>query len=269
MKGFKLINSKGISILFLLIAMLLMVTIGYVFSYLIPTKQKSLSLAIHSTQAFYIAQSGVEFAVRFATENNWTTPALLLSNLNSPPNNTRNLGPGRFILTYSNTPPNLDTLSSIGEVPIGTERRRISVSNFTSFLAQQGLILWIEPPAYPAPCWFGGGNRRIRFFIKNTGGSSITLNRFSASWSTPPNNRAINRIVIGTNVVFLGTYAYPNCDPCIRNFGNTQTVNANQVLSVLITWNLNIGGQLPVVVTFYDISGNPYPMTLQPAASCP
>ena len=115
--------------------MLLMVTIGYVFSYLIPSKQKSVVFPIQSTQAFFIAQSGVEFAVRYAMTQTppWTTPALL-NNLNTAPNNTRNLGAGSFTLTYTNVAPNLDTLISVGQVPIGTERRRIVVSNFTSFL---------------------------------------------------------------------------------------------------------------------------------------
>ena len=126
-------NSKGISVIFLVIAMLLMITIGYVFSYLIPTKQKSVVFPIQSTQAFFIAQSGVEFAVRYANGNGWTTTALL-NNLNNPPNNTRNLGAGRFTLTYTNVAPTLDTLISVGEVSIGTERRRVRVSNFTRFL---------------------------------------------------------------------------------------------------------------------------------------
>jgi len=133
-KGFlmqhtNLMNSKGISVLFLVIAMLLMITIGYVFSYLIPSKQKSVVFPIQSTQAFFIAQSGVEFAVKYACVNGWvTTP--LPNNLN---NITRNLGNGRFTLTYDFATYG-DTLISVGEVPIGTERRRIVVSNFTSFL---------------------------------------------------------------------------------------------------------------------------------------
>jgi hypothetical protein len=132
-KNFNLINSKGISVIFLVIAMLLMITIGYVFSYLIPSKQKSVVFPIQSTQAFFIAQSGVEFAVRYAQDNGWTTTTLL-NNLNTPPNNTRDLGTGSFTLTYTNVAPNLDTLISVGYVPSGTERRRIVVSNFTSFL---------------------------------------------------------------------------------------------------------------------------------------
>jgi hypothetical protein len=108
--------------------MMLMITIGYVFSYLIPTKQRSVVFSIQSTQAFFIAQSGVEFAVRYAKDNSWTTTTLLNSNLN---NVTRTLGSGRFTLTYNS---GSDTLTSVGEVPSGTSRRKINVSSFTSFL---------------------------------------------------------------------------------------------------------------------------------------
>jgi hypothetical protein len=128
-KNFNLMNSKGISVIFLVIAMLLMVTIGYVFSYLIPTKQKSVVFPIQSTQAFFIAQSGVEFAVRYADTRTppWTTPA----QLNGLDTMTRTLGAGRFILDYDFAN---NRLISVGEVPIGTQRRQIVVSNFTSFL---------------------------------------------------------------------------------------------------------------------------------------
>jgi hypothetical protein len=121
-----LINSKGISVIFLVIAMLLMITIGYVFSYLIPSKQKSVVFPIQSTQAFFIAQSGVEFAVRYAQENGVGT-------LNGT---TRTLPPGgnnQFTLTYNGT--GTGTLTSNGQVPAGTTKRSIQISNFTSFLA--------------------------------------------------------------------------------------------------------------------------------------
>jgi len=121
-------NSKGISVIFLVVAMLLMVIIGYVFSYLIPTKQKSVVSPIQSTQAFFIAQSGAEFAIRYAKDNRWTTPTLLNANLNGV---TRTLGSGSFSLAYSTA---TNTLTSAGQVPTGTERRRVAVSNFTGFL---------------------------------------------------------------------------------------------------------------------------------------
>ncbi len=112
--------------------MLLMVIIGYVFSYLIPTKQKSVVYPIQSTQAFFIAQSGVEFAVRLAKDNGWTSPTLLNTNLNLAANNTRALGGGSFTLTYAS---GSDTLTSAGYVPTGTLRREVVVSNFSTFLS--------------------------------------------------------------------------------------------------------------------------------------
>jgi hypothetical protein len=122
-------DSRGISVLFLIIAMLLIIIIGYVLAYLIPTKQKSVVFPIQSTQAFFIAQSGVEFAVKYAITQTppWTTPA----QLNGLDGMTRNLGAGRFVLDYDSIN---DKLTSAGEVPNGTEKRRIIVSNFTSFL---------------------------------------------------------------------------------------------------------------------------------------
>jgi hypothetical protein len=108
--------------------MLLMVTIGYVFSYLIPTKQKSVLFPIQSTQAFFLAQSGVEFAVRYAKDQvpPWTTPSLL----DGLDNRTRNLGSGKFTLDYDSVN---DKLTSTGEVS-NAGKRTIVVSNFTSFL---------------------------------------------------------------------------------------------------------------------------------------
>jgi len=102
--------------------MLLMVTIGYIFSYLIPAKQKSVVFPIQSTQAFFIAQSGVEFAIRYAQVNGVGT-------LNGT---TRPLGNGQFSLTYNAS--GTGTLTSNGQVPAGTTRRSIQISNFTSFL---------------------------------------------------------------------------------------------------------------------------------------
>ena len=124
--------------------MMLMVTIGYVFSYLIPAKQKSVVFPIQSTQAFFIAQSGVEFAVKYAITQTppWTTPA----QLNGLDSMTRTLGAGRFILDYDSTN---NRLISVGEVPVGTERRRIRISNFTSFLMSITYFASASTPADP------------------------------------------------------------------------------------------------------------------------
>jgi hypothetical protein len=74
LKGKLLLNPKGISVLFLLMAMLLVVGIGYVFSYLIPTKQESVVFPIQSTQAFFIGQSGFPF-ITILISNFWVNHA--------------------------------------------------------------------------------------------------------------------------------------------------------------------------------------------------
>ena len=234
--------------------MLLMVTIGYVFSYLIPTKQKSVIFPIRSTQAFFLAQSGVEFAVRYAQDNNWTTTILLDNNINGV---TRNLGSGRFILTYVYATYG-DTLISVGEAPTNTPRRRIRISNFTSFLQTQVLII---DPGSPAP-YYVNPRTNARFYIKNVGSSNVTLNAFSASWNEPPNRQltSITMTLGGTpNTVFTGSY-----DSGFRNFtpaGNSQTIGPNQVIRVDVVWNGNISPSNSINFYFYDTSGNMYTFT--------
>jgi hypothetical protein len=258
-------NSKGISVIFLIIAMLLMVIIGYVFSYLIPSKQKSVVFSIQSTQAFFIAQSGVEYAVRYATEQGWTTRAALVG-LNGVGVNQRNLGAGGFTVTYVDDITNPDTLFSVGEVPAGTPRRSIRVSNFTSFLPQ-GLVLWIEAGVYQEPCLYLF-NYQIRFYVKNIGTSAVTLNSFSASWSEPPTNRRLAIVSIGAAPPeYFGSYASGSGT---QDFTNPVTINPNDVIGVTLTWSRNISTNLPVNISFYDnsIPSNEYPFTLSPTGSC-
>jgi len=241
--------------------MLLMVTIGYVFSYLIPSKQKSVVFPIQSTQAFFIAQSGVEFAVGYADQNNWRTTALL-ANLNGV---TRNLGAGRFTLAYTNAPPNLDTLTSVGEVPTGTPRRTIRVSHFTQFLA---CTLIIDPDS-PPPClqsdsFFGFYRYELSFYIKNPCSSDIVLNSFRATWDTDP--PAINRIRFQNATRFNGSY--DNGDPR-TNFNSNYTIDAGDVIRVRIRWDWMLGTAdfSHMIVYFYDTNNNMYTFALDPDGS--
>ena len=252
-----LTNSKGVSVLFLVFAMLLMVTIGYVFSYLIPTKQKSVKFPIYSNQAFFIAQSGVEYAIRYSSNQGWRSASTLLG-LNDPLVNQRNLGNGRFTINYAT-----DTLTSTGEITGSSERRIAKVSNLSQFL--NVLILEISPPVYPAPCWCLG-TRRARFYIRYTGTNSVTLTAFSATWTQnppPPPVRRLTDIYMDGVQKFNGNYG--NGDPT-TNFnsgGGSQTLIPNQVIPVLIYWNANTGGT-NIVINFYTALGDPYTFSLDP-----
>ena len=229
-----LTNSKGISVLFLVFAMLLMVIIGYVFSYLIPTKQKSVIFPIQSNQAFFISQSGAEFAVRYAQDRGWTNMTLL-NNLNGI---TRDLGSGKFTLIY-NSGTYGDRLISIGEVPSTNERRRISVYNFTQFLVTNALII---DPNSPAPCltsirflfWY---QYEASFYIKNVSSSSITIDSFRATWDVDPPQ--INRVRLNsTTNVYTG--AYTNGGPRTY-FITTDQITAGNTIRVQIRWTWNFG----------------------------
>ena len=250
--------------------MLLMVTIGYVFSYLIPSKQKSVVFPIQSTQAFFIAQSGVEFAVRYAADQGWAT-TVQLDGLDAM---TRNLGAGRFVLNYDSAN---NTLYSRGEVPTNTERRRISVSNFSSFL--QPLVLWT-----PAPCLDISRRRisgtwhyqyEVTFYIRNiTTSTPIILNSFRATWDDDP--PTIDRVRFRNNTDRYINGSYSNGDP--QTYFNTgpggctppscsYTINAQTTRRVQIRWNYTTAANCDfnnLIVYFYDTNNNMYTFILDP-----
>ena len=243
------INSKGISVIFLVIAMMLMVTIGYVFSYLTPTKQKSVRFLIYSTQAFYIAQSGVEFAIRYASsDQGWRgateTPILTfdLNRLNSI--GARPLGNGAFTIVYDQP---TDTLTSTGTITGSSENRVVRVSNFRHFLVLTFSV---------SPCWFTA-NRRTQFTIINETTHNVILHSFSATWledRIPA--RYIDRIRFGTTNRWTGTYNRPPIGPpVIVNFSSNQTIAPNTPIIADIRWNGAMTNPRNIVITFYTTTG--------------
>jgi hypothetical protein len=242
--------------------MLLMVAIGYVFSYLIPTKQKSIAFPIYSNQGFFLSQSGVEFAVRYASNQGWATPAQLV-NLTGV---TRNLGAGSFTLTYTNTAPNLDTLTSVGEVPTGTPRRSIRVSNFTQFLSSGALII---DPDRPVPCLTTGliGKQTasvINFYIKNISSSPITLNQFAATWTQDPPTRQIALIYLGGTLKFNGNYPNGSAPQSFTEAPVTYTINPGQTILVAVWFTRTVNNLGNMVMTFYSTTGDSYNFNLDP-----
>ena len=238
-------------------ALLLMITIGYVFSYLIPTKQKSVSLSIHSTQAFFIAQSGVEFAVRYAVSQNWLTPA----SLNGLHNLQRNLDRGGFTLNYDQ---NTNTLISIGVIQDAAERR-VKVSNFTSFLQNpKGAIL---NPRSPSPCWTST-LRRARFYIRNAREDNVTFTAFSASWQGSPARNITDIYFGGTSAPdrrYNGSYASGSGKLNFNAGDGSYTINSDQATQVSIYWANGMTSCTNIAITFYPAAGNGYTFYLDPA----
>jgi phage shock protein PspC (stress-responsive transcriptional regulator) len=244
-----LLNSKGISVLFLVMALLLMITIGYVLTYLIPTKQKSVKFPIYSNQAFFISQSGVEYAIRYAADQGWRgatdTGVYDLTRLNGVGVNQRNLGNGSFTINYTSA---TNILTSTGQITGSSESRLVRVSNFSPFLR---LVF-----TTPAPQWTLG-TRRARFYIINVRVSNVTLRSFSASW-TAQNNRTISAIYFNGTAAANRRYAgaYVNGSPAVtfnRN-GNSYTISPtppSAATSVYIYWSGNLGTNSNITITFY------------------
>jgi hypothetical protein len=241
---FSLKNSKGISVLFLVIAMLLMITIGYVFSYLIPTKQKSVRFPIYSTQAFFIAQSGVEFAIRYATDQGWRGATDSgIYDLTRLTGISRPLGNGTFTINY-NQPSN--TLTSTGQITGSTENRVVQVSNFTPFLRL------IFDSASASPCWCLG-TRRARFYIRNVRSTSVTLSSFSATWTYTGAARTISSIYMNGTQKYTGSYANGGTPVNLnRPVGSpTQTITSGQLITILVYWSNNVTNPANINITFY------------------
>lgn len=251
MKAITLKNSKGISVIFLVIAMLLMITIGYVFSYLIPTKQKAVRFPIYSTQAFFIAQSGVEFAIRYAADQGWrgATDTLIydLTRLNSI--GAKSLGNGTFTVSYDQLS---NTLTSTGLITGSTETRFVRVSNFTPFLR-----LIFDPNSPEQPCWCNN-TRRIRFYIRYERNSlspptplppNITLRSFSATWDYTGATRTLTRIFVNGTSRYNSNYT--NGNPAV-NLSAAQTITpGQQLVTILIYWSGNITNGHNIQITFY------------------
>jgi hypothetical protein len=241
--------------------MLLMVAICYALSYLIPTKQRSIRFPIYSNQAFYIAQSGVEYAVRYSSDMGWrgTTDSGIydLTHLNDLGVNQRDLGNGRFTINYDNT---ANVMASTGEINNSTEKRVVRISNYTQFLRL------IFDPASQAPCW-SQGTRTADFFIQNVRGTDVTLRSFSASWTQTGAARRITRVYIDGDEKYRGNYN--NGDPP-ENFnrgGDSQTITPSQVIQMEILWNGNIQNDANIIITFYTGllgSGDAYTFNLDP-----
>ncbi len=241
--GTPLRNSRGISVLFLIVALLLMVAVGYVLSYLIPTKQKSVGFPIHSSQAFYLAQSGMEYGVRYASENGWRgqtdSGVFDITHLNDSGVSQRNLGRGRFTIGYNS---GQDLLTSTGEMTGSEEKRILRVSNFTLFLRL------IFDPAYAAPSWYLGGNLRARFYISNVRGANKTLRRFSAVWQAD-NTRTITEIYIAGTRRWSGNYS--SGSPRVSLSSNYTIAGNTGGVEVRIYWSGRLFNLRNIVITLY------------------
>jgi hypothetical protein len=265
-----LTDQRGVSIIALIIIMVVLGSIGYVFSSLIVTKQYSMGMAAPSQWGFYIASSGIEYGTRYASERGWTTGA----DLNNLDGMVVNVGQGQFTLDYDEP---TDTLSSTGEVS-GAERE-VALENFASFVSDiqcLELVISIDPPSISGipPCTYNQSNRTfVRFYIRNICSSqpTITLTHFRAIWN--PAQRRLQSIWFDGALKFTGNYNSGGSWRAFNRGGNSQDVDTchggqYQGFEVRVRFNGRLADNTTFIFQFRDTNGEQYTFDLGDPPNC-
>jgi len=267
-----LTDQRGVSIIALIIIMLVLGSIGYVFSSLIVTKQYSMGMAAPSQWAFYIASSGIEHGIRYASERGWSAGA----DLNNLDGMVVNVGQGQFTLDYDEP---ADTLSSTGGVS-GAERE-VALENFASFVSDiqcLELVISIDPPPITGipPCTYDQDNRTfVRFYIRNICSSqpTITLTHFQATWN-PAKKENVDRIWFDGVLKFRGKYKSGKPWVAFNRGGNSQDVDTchgaqYQGVEVLVRFKKKLkDNNTTFVFQFRDTNGEEYTFDLGDPPNC-
>ena len=127
------LGNKGVTLITLIIAITIFAVFITVFSYVMIAKHGSEALYVQSTQAYSVAQAGIEYGIRYATVNGYAA-------INTLGDIT--FGNGSFTLVYTASP---KRLTSTGKVGLAT--RKIVVRNLGVFV-QGGISLDLDDPPH-------------------------------------------------------------------------------------------------------------------------
>ena len=137
-------RNKGAALVALIMAIMILGGLAAVLSYIMGGKQRTEPLYVQSMQSYAVAQAGIEYGIRYATDN--------ISDFLDNPNTcfplSRSFGNGSFSLHYfdSNDPDMPNTLTSLGTVGVG--ERKIILNNFTGWVLGGGISLDPGNPPY-------------------------------------------------------------------------------------------------------------------------
>lgn len=134
------LGNKGVTLITLIIAITIFAVFITVFSYVMIAKHKSEPLYVQSTQAYAVAQAGIEYGIRYAMGK----PGFLADPTNSNyfPKD-QDFGNRNFYLIYDNSN---NTLTSTGTV--GVAKREIILQRFKVWVAGQAISLDPSKPPY-------------------------------------------------------------------------------------------------------------------------
>jgi hypothetical protein len=198
-----LFTNKGISLVVLLIAMTLISVLGASFVSLMSSKQKSFLHQIDSYRALNLANAGVEYAIRFASDGTDTYGNSIFFT-NQGLTMTRNFGQGAFDLTYRYSI-NIDddVLTATGSYR-NSARRVVSLSRFRRYLSPLTLV----PNATTLP--YRNSTQVVIPVINNNESPFLTVNVINLAANT--SGVYLQQILLGPTIVFdFNTSSFPTC----------------------------------------------------------
>ena len=136
------LGNKGVTLITLIIAITIFSVFITVFSYIMIAKHESEPLYVQSTQAYAVAQAGIEYGIRHATDNEsnfFANPASVFP----VPGTPQSFGDGSFTLEYDSVN---DELTSTGTV--GVAEREIILQRFAGWASGQAISLDPDDPPY-------------------------------------------------------------------------------------------------------------------------
>jgi hypothetical protein len=198
-------TDKGMSLIILLGIIVALGIIGAGIVSFMDVKQRSYPVAVKSYQALNLANAGVEFAIRYANDQNNNPanpgfPNAFLYNTSayiaSPPNwTTINFGNGNFQINYNST---TNTLISRGICGIAT--REVSIKSFLAYALTGGLTL--VPGAANLPHQGEGANKEVHIPLMNNFDADIYLFRIDISLLNAGSNDCLQDINVAAGQVY-------------------------------------------------------------------
>ncbi|MGA1867688.1 MAG: hypothetical protein ACMUJM_03975 [bacterium] len=245
--GKKLFNRKrpygesGAVLITLIVIMVIFGLMIAVFSTHMTSKRLTEPLSIQSTQALYIAQAGIEWAIRYATDRfgefttdpNTVLPGIVVKDF------TR----GRFSIDYDSQN---GVLTSTGQV--GTAQRKISLSSFLNYIAI-GTELDLIPTNPPCQGATGADQKNLHVPFSNYYDQDIYIFQIDVAKINSP--AQLNEINFDTTLVWEDKKYNLSVDPdnpsalSISTFTMvpgplTVSFNCQTAPEVLGTWYITI-----------------------------
>jgi hypothetical protein len=198
-------TNKGMSLIILMGIIVAVGIIGAGIVSFMDVKQRSYPVAVKSYQALNLANAGVEFAIRYANDQNNNPanpgfPNAFLYNTSayiaSPPNwTTITFGNGSFKINYNSTD---NTLISRGIS--GNATREVSIKSFLAYALTGGLTL--VPDSANLPHQGGGANKEIHIPLMNNFDADIYLFQMDLSLLNAGGNDCLQDINVSAGQVY-------------------------------------------------------------------